>query len=82
MVQAAHGRPGLDDVKKLADATAAKLEKFLAEAKGEDAANARLMLANVWLEVGASEKVKAALARTLPSTFLSRQQPLLRGAKV
>lgn len=68
MVQAAHGRPGLDDVKKLADATAAKLEKFLAEAKGEDAANARLMLANVWLEVGASEKVKAALAGFDPAT--------------
>jgi hypothetical protein len=61
LVRAKDGRLAFDDVQKLATSAAAQLERFLAASQGDDAANARLMLANVWLDVGKTDAAKSAL---------------------
>ena len=68
MVKSKNGRPAFEDVVALAKTATARLETFLEDAQGDDATNARLMLANVWMDVGRTEDAKQALMGFTPET--------------
>ncbi len=67
--------PTFEDIQKLGASAAKRLEAFLTTSQGDDAANARLMLVNVWADLGKQDAAKAVLkgfdAATTPPLALA-----------
>lgn len=71
MIESQTGRVSLEDIKDLANKHSARLETFIADvAKGRDLVNARLMLTNIFMEIGERSKARNSLAK-LPVTEAS-----------
>ncbi len=71
MIKSKAGRVSLEDIKGLANKHSARLETFIADvAKGRDLINARLMLTNIFMEIGERSKARNSLAK-LPVTEAS-----------
>lgn len=68
LMRSKDGRPAFEDVKRFAARAAEQIEAFLQKARGDDSANARLLLANVWVDVGDEAAAKKALAGFDPET--------------
>ncbi len=68
MVRGKQGRVSLDDFRELADRHSTVLEKFLERARGTEAANARLMLTDIHLQIGNPDRAKQVLAGIDPQT--------------
>lgn len=64
LIESKAGRVSFADIKALATKHSARLEIFIAEvAKGRDLVNARLMLTNIFMDVGERAKAKTSLAK-------------------